>query len=380
MRLCSIVVAGGTGSRMTPAGGVGEVPKQLRRIGGIRVLEHSVRAVAAVSDAVIVVAPEGFVLDHRSEAADLVTVVVPGGATRSASVKAGLDALAHLQPSHVLIHDAARPAVPPEVVERVVRALDSGAQAVVPVVPVTDSLRSVGGDPVDRTLFVGVQTPQGFDFGLIWDAHRAGGDATDDATLVSAIGGTVLTVDGDPKNIKVTVAQDLALAEILMGMQPSAELDRLRTGQGFDVHRWSNDPHRQLVLGGVALPGASGLSGHSDADVIAHAVIDAMLSAAGMGDVGVMFPDTDPQFEGASSIELLSVAAERLRRAGWRLINADCTVVLDAPKISPHRTAMENNLSEAAGGSVTIKGKRTEGVTALAEGVQCFATVLMVGS
>ena len=365
---------------MTPAGGVGEVPKQLRRIGGIRVLEHSVRAVAAVSDAVIVVAPEGFVLDHRSEAADLVTVVVPGGATRSASVKAGLDALAHLQPSHVLIHDAARPAVPPEVVERVVRALDSGAQAVVPVVPVTDSLRSVGGDPVDRTLFVGVQTPQGFDFGLIWDAHRAGGDATDDATLVSAIGGTVLTVDGDPKNIKVTVAQDLALAEILMGMQPSAELDRLRTGQGFDVHRWSNDPHRQLVLGGVALPGASGLSGHSDADVIAHAVIDAMLSAAGMGDVGVMFPDTDPQFEGASSIELLSVAAERLRRAGWRLINADCTVVLDAPKISPHRTAMENNLSEAAGGSVTIKGKRTEGVTALAEGVQCFATVLMVGS
>ncbi len=362
---------------MATAGG--GVPKQLRRIGGIRVLEHSVRAVAAVSDAVVVVAPEGFVPDHRSEAADLMTVVVRGGTTRTASVKAGLDALAHLQPSHVLIHDAARPAVPPEVVQRVVKALAAGAQAVVPVVPVTDSLRSVAGDPVDRTQFVGVQTPQGFDFELIMGAHRAGGDATDDATLVSAMGGTVVTVDGDPKNIKVTVAQDLAMAEILMGMQPSAELDRLRSGQGFDVHRWSTDPHRQLVLGGVMFPEASGLRGHSDADVIAHSVIDAMLSAAGMGDIGVMFPDTDPQFEGASSIELLSVAAERLRAAGWKIINADCTVVLDAPKISSHRRAMEINLSEAAGGPVTIKGKRTEGVTALAEGVQCWATVLMVG-
>ncbi|NNF56407.1 MAG: 2-C-methyl-D-erythritol 2,4-cyclodiphosphate synthase [Acidimicrobiales bacterium] len=364
---------------MGTVGEAGQVPKQLRRIGGIRVLEHSVRAVAAVSEAVIVVAPDGFVEDHRSEHADLVTVVVPGGSTRSASVKAGLDALAHLHPSHVLIHDAARPAVPPEVVERVRDALDSGAQAVVPVVPVTDSLRSVGGEPVDRTQFVGVQTPQGFDFGVIMAAYRAGGDATDDATLVSAMGGTVTTVPGDPKNIKVTVAPDLAVAGILMGMQPSAEFGRLRTGQGFDVHRWSADPHRQLVLGGVVFPDASGLRGHSDADVIAHSVIDAMLSAAGMGDIGVMFPDTDPRFEGASSIELLRLAAERLRMAGWTIINADCTVVLDAPKISAEREAMEINLSEAAGGPVTIKGKRTEGVTALAEGVQCFATVLMVG-
>ena len=134
------------------------------------------------------------------------------------------------------------------------------------------------------------------------------------------------------------------------------------------------------MLGGVHFPGERALHGHSDADVIAHAVIDAMLGAAGAGDIGGLFPDTDPALEGADSIELLRTAAERLSEDGWFLINADCSIVLDAPKISPHRAVMEHNLSEAAGGPVTLKGKRTEGVTALGEGVQCYASALMVKS
>ena len=354
------------------------VPKQLRRIGRERMLEHSVRAMAAVSDTVIVVAPAAWLDEHRSAAHDLKSVVVAGGATRSSSVRAGLEAAEKLGPTHVLIHDAARPAVSADVVGRVHAALAAGADAVVPVVPVTDSLRTAAGTPVERNQFVAVQTPQGFLFKVILAAHRSGAEATDDATLVSDLGTAVTLVDGDPENIKVTVPQDLALAEILMGMA-SADIHRLRTGQGFDVHRWSPDPHRFLVLGGVSFPDSAGLSGHSDADAIAHAVIDAMLSASGMGDIGMMFPDTEPAFKGASSITLLAAARDRLAGAGWSLVNADCTVVLDAPRISAHREQMERNLTEAAGGPVTIKGKRTEGVTALAEGVQCYCTVLMVG-
>jgi 2-C-methyl-D-erythritol 2,4-cyclodiphosphate synthase len=157
-------------------------------------------------------------------------------------------------------------------------------------------------------------------------------------------------------------------------------LPSIRIGQGFDVHRWSDDPDRQLVLAGVVFTDSTGLAGHSDSDPIAHAVIDAMLGAAGAGDIGSMFPDTDASVAGADSIQLLRVAAQQLQEEGWLLLNADCTVVLDTPKIAPHRHAMEANLSDAAGGPVTLKGKRTEGVSALGQGVQCFASALMVKS
>lgn len=146
------------------------------------------------------------------------------------------------------------------------------------------------------------------------------------------------------------------------------------------MHSWSDDPDRPLVLGGVQFVDATGLAGHSDADPIAHAVIDAMLGAVGAGDIGSMFPDTDASLAGADSIELLRRAAQHLQEQGWFLVNADCTVVLDIPKIAPYRQVMETNLSDAAGGPVTLKGKRTEGVPALGQGVQCFAAALMVSS
>lgn len=161
-----------------------------------------------------------------------------------------------------------------------------------------------------------------------------------------------------------------------------AEALRLRVGQGFDVHPFTDDPSRALVLGGVTVPGARGLAGHSDADVIAHAVTDALLGAAGLGDIGQLFPDTDPELAGADSMGLLRRAVADVRGAGWEPQNVDCTVVLEAPRLAPHRDAIHGRLTEAVGAPVTVKGKRAEGLGALgrAEGVACFAVALLAGS
>lgn len=161
-----------------------------------------------------------------------------------------------------------------------------------------------------------------------------------------------------------------------------ADAPRIRVGQGFDVHPFSDDPQRSLVLGGVPFPGARGLAGHSDADAVAHAVTDALLGAAGLGDIGQHFPDTDPAFAGADSIEMLCRAVTDLRAAGWEPQNVDCTVVLEAPKLAPQRDAMQERLSTAVGAPVTVKGKRAEGLGALgrAEGVACFAVALVAGA
>ena len=161
-----------------------------------------------------------------------------------------------------------------------------------------------------------------------------------------------------------------------------AEAPRLRVGQGFDVHPFSDDPSRPLVLGGVTVPGAQGLAGHSDADVIAHAVTDALLGAAGLGDIGQHFPDTDPALAGADSIRLLRHAVADVRAAGWEPQNVDCTVVLEAPRLAPFRAAIHDRLTEAVGAPVAVKGKRAEGLGALgrAEGVACFAVALLAGT
>ena len=161
----------------------------------------------------------------------------------------------------------------------------------------------------------------------------------------------------------------------------AADAPRIRVGQGFDVHPFSDDPERPLVLGGVPFPGARGLAGHSDADVVAHAVTDALLGAAGLGDIGQHFPDTDPAFAGADSIDLLCRAVADVRAAGWAPQNVDCTVVLEAPKLAPHRADMHARLTDVVGAPVTVKGKRAEGLGALgrAEGVACFAVALVAG-
>ena len=387
MELWAIVVAAGSGTRF---GGL----KQLDPLGSKRVLDWSIEAMKCPDRTVVVVPGE-----HVGSLGLEQFVVVAGGATRSESVRAGLDALP-ASATHVVVHDGARPLVSTSVLARVVSGL-AEADGAIPVVPVTDTLRRHDGSPVNRDDFVAVQTPQGFAVPVLRAGHASGDNATDDAGLVSRVGGSIVHVEGDPENLKITVPADLRLAEAILSERmrlrnteqhetPNSKEEMsdhvtgqqdpvpFRVGQGFDVHPYSEDENRVLVLGGVAFPDAVGLVGHSDADVAAHACIDAILGAAGAGDIGTLFPDTDSSLTGANSVALLSRACVVIAEAGWIVVNIDCTVVLDTPKLAPRRAEMEQNLSEAVGAPVRIKGKRTEGVAGLAGGVQCHAVALVV--
>jgi 2-C-methyl-D-erythritol 2,4-cyclodiphosphate synthase len=289
-------------------------------------------------------------------------------------------------------------------------------------VPLIDTVRRRGGGVVDRDDLLAVQTPQAFAAGALRRAHATGDEATDDATLVERSGGRVVVVPGDPTNIKITRPQDLVLAEALLAAggpdsrvplagpagaegatgttrpRPSTDVAPVggpgpvgssgapaalvRLGHGFDVHPFGSDPDRHLVLGGVHFEGHVGLAGHSDADVVAHAVADALLGAAGLGDIGQLFPDTDPAHAGADSLVLLAEAVRRVRRSGWAPGNVDCTVVAESPKLAPRRAEMETRLGAVVGAPVTVKGKRAEGLGALGrrEGIACWAVAVLVGS
>ncbi len=333
----------------------------------------------------------------RPHTAGTPVTVVAGGASRSASVRAGLAAVP-AGAGVVAVHDAARPLASPALWARMLDSVGDGSPGVdgaVPVVPVTDTLRSVGGGAVDRSTLVAVQTPQVFVATVLRDAHAGGDEATDDATLVEAAGGRVVHVEGEPTNLKITSPGDLDAARALL-----ARLEReraghdevddsdggahrmnatVRIGQGFDVHRRSADPARRLVLGGVEFPDEPGLEGHSDADVIAHACADALLGACGLPDIGQLFPDTDPRYAGADSLVLLGEAAAEVRRAGFEPLNVDCALVCDSPRIAPVRDEMMRRLSDAVGAPVAVKGRRTEGLGALGrgEGVAAWAVALV---
>ena len=390
----AVVAAAGSGTRFGAA-------KQFADLGGRPVLDRSVAVAAAGAEGVVAVVsagpdrPPGL----RDRLADLVRPaavrVVTGGETRSESVRRGLEAVPAAA-EVVLVHDGARPLASAELCRRVVAAVRAGADAAVPAVAVADSLRRRGA-AVDRAEFAAVQTPQGFRAAALRAAHAAGAEATDDATLVEAAGGRVVLVDGEPGNIKITTPADLRMAEALLGepdrpgLRAGSGFDAderpgggggdpgLRVGHGFDVHRYSDDPGRVLVLGGERFEGHRGLAGHSDADAVTHACIEALLGAAGLGDIGTMFPDSDPALSGADSIGLLAEAAAAVRAAGWAPVNVDCSVVLDAPMLAPHLPAMRSRLSQAAGAPVTVSGRRSEGVGALGrgEGVAAWAVALV---
>ena len=370
----TIVVAGGSGQRF---GG----PKQYEALGSQRVLDWSVAAARAASAGVVIVVPAA---DAAREGG------VAGGSSRVQSVRAGL---AHVpaDATIVCVHDGARPFATPALYERVVAAVVAGAQGAVPGVPVPDTIKQVAADGAvahtpPRAHLVAVQTPQAFRADVLRAAHAAdddpGATATDDAALVEAIGGRVLVVPGDPVNRKITDPDDLRWARRHVGTEEQTmSAPIIRVGQGFDIHRFSDDPERPLVLGGVTFEGARGLHGHSDADAVAHAATDALLGAAGLGDIGEHFPDTDPRWKGADSLELLRHAAGLVREAGYRIGNVDCSVVCETPKLAPHKATMQQRLSEAAGAPVTVKGRRAEGLGALGrqEGIAVWATALIVG-
>ena len=368
----TIVVAGGSGQRF---GG----PKQYENLGSQRVLDWSVAAARAAGAGVVVVVPAA---DAEREGG------VAGGSSRSESVRNGL-ARVPAEATIICVHDGARPFAGADVFGRVIAAVAAGADGAIPGVAVTDTVKqvtvdgSVVGTP-ERAALRAVQTPQAFRADVLRAAHASGAEATDDAALVEATGGRVVVVDGDVNNRKITDPADLAWARRLVAeegeMPASLPLPEIRVGQGFDIHRFSDDPSRVLVLGGVVFEGARGLKGHSDADAAAHAVTDALLGATGLGDIGEHFPDTDPRWKGADSLELLRHAASLVREAGYRNGNFDCSVVCEAPKLAPHKATVGQRLSEAAGAPVTVKVRRAEGLGALGrqEGIAVWANALII--
>jgi 2-C-methyl-D-erythritol 4-phosphate cytidylyltransferase/2-C-methyl-D-erythritol 2,4-cyclodiphosphate synthase len=381
MRTAGLIVAAGRGLRLG-----GETPKQSLALGASTVLGLSLRAlldhpqVAAVQ---VVIHPDDAAL-YAAAVADVadprVLAPVAGGATRCASVFAGLEALAAHAPDLVLIHDAARPFLPRAVVAAVLDAL-SGAAAAFPALPVVDALWKAEGDfaqaAVDRTGHWRAQTPQGFRFADILAAHRAHvGDAADDVLVARAAGLTVRIVPGVEANYKITTAADLARARRSLEDQMD-----IRTGNGFDVHAFG--PGDGVTICGVEIPFDRGLVGHSDADVGMHALTDAIFGALAEGDIGQWFPPSDPQWKGAASDIFLRKAMERAAERGFAVTHLDCTLVCEAPKIGPHAAAMRAALAAITAlelDRISVKATTSErlGFAGRGEGIAAIATATLV--
>lgn len=373
--VAAVVVAAGKGSRTG-----GSVPKQFVAWRGKPLVRHSVEALVEAGIAPIVVAiPQGFEDEAEQALSGLSSIrFTHGGATRQESVRLALEALQDDAPARVLIHDAARPVLPQAVIASLLGTLDRGLAAI-PVLPVVDSMiRGVEGtmaEKVVREELFRVQTPQAFDYVAILAAHQAWTgepDAGDDAQVAASAGINVLLANGDEALRKITFAADLE----------EQDMTRLpRTGMGFDVHRLVEG--EELWLCGVKIAHSKGLSGHSDADVAIHALVDALLGAVAMGDIGDHFPPSDPQWKGASSDRFLAHAAHLVRDGGYEIGNVDVTIICEAPKIGPHKFAMRDALARILGidsSAVSVKATTTErlGLTGRGEGIaaQAVATVV----
>lgn len=359
----ALVVAAGRGQRLGAS-----TPKQYLRLAGAPLLRHSLAAFAAhpsIDAVAAVIAPEDRDLYENAAAGLAVLAPIFGGATRQESVRNGLEALVARDPERVLIHDAARPFIDADTITRVLDALDD-APAAIAAVPVADTLKRGAGAVISATVerrdLWRAQTPQGFHFRAILQAHRAAGstqpEATDDAMVAERAGLAVTLVMGSEDNFKVTTADDLERAE-----RAAAAAGEIRTGLGFDAHRFAPGDH--LWLCGIKIPFAQTLSGHSDADVGLHAATDALLGAIGDGDIGVHFPPSDEKWRGAPSHKFLRYAAERIAARGGSVVNLDVTLICEQPRIGPHREAMVARVAEILGvpsARVSVKATTTEGM------------------
>ncbi len=383
-RTAVIVVAAGSGQRL----GAG-APKAFVGLDAHTVLRHALEGVFAAPLAqVIVVAPEDRVGDALTEAReaagerhDLVSVVA-GGATRQESVAAGLHAV-WPDVEWVLVHDAARALTPPHVFARVIAALESGKDAVLPVLPVVDTVKRVDGDAVreavDRAELAAAQTPQGFSRTILDAAYAAAlRDHTDDAALVQSAGTAVWTVPGDERAFKITTPTDLDRARCVLGAaEPRRGVALPRVGVGTDVHAFGGEG--DLWLAGVAWPGERGLHGHSDGDAVAHAIVDAVLAAAGLGDIGTHFGTDEAQYAGAHADVFLARTRQLVEAAGFDVGNVSVQVQARRPRFAPRRAEAESVLSTALGAPVSVSATTTDGLgfTGVGEGVAAFAVAVV---
>jgi 2-C-methyl-D-erythritol 4-phosphate cytidylyltransferase/2-C-methyl-D-erythritol 2,4-cyclodiphosphate synthase len=360
------------------------VPKQYRHVLGEPVIRTVLSAFARHDEIFIiqpVIHPDDRELYDRAVEGLGLPAPVTGADSRQGSVRAGLEALAPQHPDRVLVHDAARPFVSDALIARAIAAARA-SPAAIPVIAVPDTIKTVDAaglvtGTIDRTLVRRAQTPQAFEFAALLDAHRRAEkmgreDFTDDAALVQWAGLKVTAFEGDAGNVKLTSDEDFARAEA----SALATLGDIRTGFGFDVHQFADGDH--VMLGGVRIPHSRGLSGHSDADVVLHALVDAILGALAEGDIGVHFPPTDPQWRGVSSDRFLAYAADRVGRRGGRIAHLDVTVVCEAPRIGPHRDLIRARIARIAGlpvERVGLKATTSEkmGFTGRGEGMAAFA-------
>ena len=380
----ALLVAAGRGLR---AGG--ETPKQYRLLGGVSVMARSIAAFAdhpAIDAIQPVIHPDDIDRFAQSAGAACAKCLPPvfGGDSRQASVLAGLEALAAMQPGRVLIHDAARPLVTFDVIDRVLEALECHA-ACLAALPLADTLKmeeeGCAARTLDRRGLWRAQTPQGFHYGAILAAHRAasedaGASFTDDAAIAEWRGLSVALVTGAERNIKLTTAEDFIMAERLLDASPALPAE-IRHGTGFDVHAF--EPGDHVMLCGIAVPHDQGLKGHSDADVGLHALTDAILGAIAAGDIGDHFPPSEARWKGAASDQFLVHAAHLVTERGGRILNLDVTLICERPKIGPHKEAMRARIAALLGLSedrVSVKATTTEGLgfTGRREGIAAMAS------
>jgi 2-C-methyl-D-erythritol 4-phosphate cytidylyltransferase/2-C-methyl-D-erythritol 2,4-cyclodiphosphate synthase len=370
----AIIAGAGMGHRLGA-----DIPKALIQIDGVTLIERAFAALSPVVDEIVITAPAGYEDQFRAIVGDSATVIT-GGVLRSDSVNV---ALKSLSPStkYVLVHDAARALATSDLAQRVLNGLISGESAVIPALSVVDTIKEVDRDGYvrstpDRSILRAVQTPQGFSVDVLKRAHEASEDATDDAALVEALGVKVKTIPGEARAMKITNPEDIAMAVTLV-----RDLDaNMRVGVGTDAHAFSSDSSRPLWLAGIHWPDVVGVDGHSDGDVAAHAICDALFSATGLGDLGSNFGVSDPQYSGASGATLLAETFTRISKAGYAINNVAVQIICNKPKIGPRRAEAISALSKALGGApVSVTATSTDGLgfTGEGKGISAIATALV---
>jgi len=371
----AIIAGAGMGHRLGA-----EIPKALIQIQGITLLERAFTSLSKVVDEIVITAPAGYEEQFKAIVGQSAEVIT-GGVLRSDSIRVALKALSPSVES-VLIHDAARALASSALAAKVLGELRSGQSAVIPVLKVIDTIKEIDRDGFvratpDRSSLVAAQTPQGFNRQVLERAHSASDDATDDAALVEAIGVKVKTIEGEALAFKITTKEDIGQALLLLS--PSNR--NLKVGLGVDAHAFSSNEDRELWLAGLLWPDQIGVDGYSDGDVAAHAICDALFSAAGLGDLGSNFGVDDPKYQGASGEKLLKEALGKITNAGYEIGNISVQIVCNKPKIGPRRAEAIEALSRALGGAeVSVSATSTDGLgfTGQGLGISALATALLI--